>query len=161
MRDKSIFVYKPFLSLNISNFSLFFMEKLHPPSPWKKSPMSSPATTLWDPEIWGLRSCQAPPFWKFSRGLNPPLPPHPQQKGRRGAHYEFCLNLNMMTQLTRAPLCKSWKICHEIDAYKWSRKDCVVAFTFTSHKSHRWQHHHLVVFHIFIFHVRCMQRGAV
>ena len=28
--DKNIFVYKLFLSLNISDFSLFFMQKLHP-----------------------------------------------------------------------------------------------------------------------------------
>ena len=30
IRDKNIFVYKLFLSLNISDFSLFFMQKLNP-----------------------------------------------------------------------------------------------------------------------------------
>ena len=62
----------------------------------KKSPLSFSATTLWDPKIWGLRSCHAPPFWKFSKRFNLP---NPQQKWRRGAHCEFCLNVNMMAQL--------------------------------------------------------------
>ena len=31
MASENIFVYKLFLSLNISDFSLFFMQKLHPP----------------------------------------------------------------------------------------------------------------------------------
>ena len=31
MTENNIFVYKHFLSLNISDFSLFFMEKLQPP----------------------------------------------------------------------------------------------------------------------------------
>ena len=36
MAEKNIFACKLFLSLNISDFTLFFMWKLHPP--WKKSP---------------------------------------------------------------------------------------------------------------------------
>ena len=36
MTEKNIFAYKLFLSLNISDFNIFFMWKLKPP--WKKSP---------------------------------------------------------------------------------------------------------------------------
>ena len=101
-------------------------------------------------------------FQNLVEGSTNPIPLQPQQKGRRGAHNEVCLNLNMMTQLIGAPLFKSWKICHEIDAFdKWSRKDLIVTFTFISHKSHRWQHYHLGTFHIFIFHIRCMEHEAV
>ena len=53
MTEKIFFVYKLFLSLNISDFSLFFMQKLQPPSK----------------EVMILLS---PPFWKFSRRLNSP-----------------------------------------------------------------------------------------
>ena len=43
MTEKNIFAYELFLSLNISDFSLFFMQKLQPP-PWKKSTPSFQAT---------------------------------------------------------------------------------------------------------------------
>ena len=33
MTEKNIFVYKVFLSLNILDFSLFFIKKLRPPPP--------------------------------------------------------------------------------------------------------------------------------
>ena len=33
MTEKNIFVYKVFLSLNILEFSLFFIKKLRPPPP--------------------------------------------------------------------------------------------------------------------------------
>ena len=41
MADKNIFVYKYLLPLNISDFSLFFMYKLHPPPthPHKNHPL--------------------------------------------------------------------------------------------------------------------------
>ena len=48
MTEKSIFAYKLFLSLNISDFSLFSCENWNPP--WKKSPPSFPATPS---KIWG------------------------------------------------------------------------------------------------------------
>ena len=63
MKEKNILVYKLFLSLNISDFSLFFMKKLNS---LKRSPIS------------------------FS--VIPPLPPPPHlplaERGRgMGAHY--------------------------------------------------------------------------
>ena len=63
MRDRNIFVYKLLLSLNISNFSLFFSVKTG--TPLKKSPCSFPATPTknWDPA--------KPSFWKFGRRFNP------------------------------------------------------------------------------------------
>ena len=54
MTEKNVFVYKLFLSLNISDFSLsFFLVKIA--TPLKKVTPSFPATTLSK-----LRSCQAP-----------------------------------------------------------------------------------------------------
>ena len=44
MTEKTIFVYKLFLSLNISDFGLFFMQKLHPSPPEKSHPHSFLAT---------------------------------------------------------------------------------------------------------------------
>ena len=44
MTEKNIFVYKLFLSLNISNFSLFFMWKFQPPPLWRRS---SPMKTIY------------------------------------------------------------------------------------------------------------------
>ena len=69
MTEKNIFVNKLFLSLNISDFSLFFLCKNCYPS--KK-----------------LSFCQVPPFLKiWSEAQPPPPPPLPQQKGGRGAYY--------------------------------------------------------------------------
>ena len=49
MTEKNIFAYKLFLSLNISDFNLFFMWKLQPS--WKKSPPLSqqPPSKSWGP----------------------------------------------------------------------------------------------------------------
>ena len=111
MTDKNIFVYKPFLSLNISDFSfsVYFLYKNCTPPSWKHPYLSlqPPSETLksknWDPVKPLL-------FENVVEGSTP------HEKGRRGAHYEVCLNLNIMTQFTWAPLFKSCKICHKIDA---------------------------------------------
>ena len=60
MTEKNIFVYKPFLSLNILDFSLFFMWKLHPIPLKKVTPSKN-----WDP-------IKSSPFGKFGRRLKPP-----------------------------------------------------------------------------------------
>ena len=66
MTEKNIFAYKLYLSLNISDFNLFFMWKLEPP--WKKSP---PLSQQPSSNSWGL--VKPPPlFWKFGWRLNPP-----------------------------------------------------------------------------------------
>ena len=62
MIENNIFVYKLFLSLNISDFNFCKIA-----TPWKKLPPSFPATPLSK-----LRSYEAPPFWKLGRGFNPP-----------------------------------------------------------------------------------------
>ena len=54
--EKNIFVCKLFLPLNISDFSLFFVKT---------------ATT--SEKSYPFFSCQALPFWKFGKRLNPPL----------------------------------------------------------------------------------------
>ena len=75
------FCFIRFLSLNLSDFTLFFMTKLQP-TPYEKVTSSFPPTSLSK-----LTSCQAPPFSKFGRGLNPsPLPPSRKEGG--GVHYE-------------------------------------------------------------------------
>ena len=58
MTEKRIFVYKLFLSLNISNFSLLLCKKLTP-RPEKGHPLSK------------LRSCQAPLFENLVGGSTP------------------------------------------------------------------------------------------
>ena len=143
MTDKNIFVYKPFLSLNISDFSfsVYFLYKNCTPPSWKHPYLSlqPPSETLksknWDPVKPLL-------FENVVEGSTP---------------YEVCLNLTIMTQFIWAPLFKSCEICHEITLLdKWSRKYCIVTFTFTSHKCQKWRHQHLGTFHIFIFHIRCV-----
>ena len=79
MTEKNIFAYKLFLSLNISDFNLFFMWQLQPP---EKSYPLFPSNPLWK-----LRSCQVPPFWKF--GGSTPLP---AERGG-GAHYDITVKL--------------------------------------------------------------------
>ena len=59
MTEQSVFVYKLFLSLNIPDFSLFFVEKLQPPL--KKVTLSFPATLK-------LEVLSSPFFLKFGRG---------------------------------------------------------------------------------------------
>ena len=82
MTEKNIFVYISFLSLNISDFSLFFCKTA---TTLKNLTPSFQATPLLK-----LRSYQAPPFWKFGRRLNL----CPQQKGG-GAHYDTCMVCGM------------------------------------------------------------------
>ena len=91
---------------------IFYVKTATPLPPGKGHPYLSqqPHSEILRSEV---RSCQARPFWKFSKMFNLP---NPQQKWRRGAHCEVCLNVNMMAQLICALLFKSWKICHEIDA---------------------------------------------
>ena len=74
MTEKNTFAYKLFLSLNISDFNLIFMWKLHPlPSPTEKSHPSFSATPF---KSWGPVK---PPFSKIWFEVQPPPPP--QQKG--------------------------------------------------------------------------------
>ena len=83
MTEKNIFVCKPFLSLNISDFSLFFTEKLQPLL--KKVSLSFPANLLLK-----LRSGQAPPpFKKFSRRFNSPPPPEESRGGESTLSHEL------------------------------------------------------------------------
>ena len=69
------------MSLNISDFSLFFMKKLQPPEKCHLlSSLNPPLKT-------GILSNVS--FWKFCRRLNPCS----RKKGRgRGAHYEYLFN---------------------------------------------------------------------
>ena len=73
MTEKNIFAYKLFLSLDISDFNLFFMWKLDPS---EKSHPLFPSNPLLRVEF-----LLSPPFWKFGWRFNPP-----QQKGGGGAH---------------------------------------------------------------------------
>ena len=98
MTEKNIFAYKLFLSLNISDFNLFFMWKLQPP--WKKSPPLSqqPPSKSWGP-------VKPPPFRKFGWRLNP----SPLQKGG-GAHYavvKFQIFFNL-------PTCSNYSITNNV-----------------------------------------------
>ena len=74
MTKKNIFVYKLFLYLNISDFSLLFMWRMQTPR-GKKSPFVSQQrpSKKWDPV--------KPHFWKFGRRLDPS-----QQRGGAGVH---------------------------------------------------------------------------
>ena len=62
--EKTIFAHKHFLSLNISDFNLFFMWKLQPP-PDKSHPLF-PNNPL---KVEVLSS--PPSFWKYGCRLNP------------------------------------------------------------------------------------------
>ena len=83
------------MSLNIWDFTLFFFfvcVKIAPPPLEKVTPLFSS-----NPLLSKLRSCQAPPPWKFGRRFN-----SPQQKGGgggRGGGCTLCLNItgNYMT----------------------------------------------------------------
>ena len=77
MTDKNTFANKIFLSLNISDFHLFFMWQLHPLPPKKVTP-SFPATSLQK-----LRSCQATPLLKIVVGGS-----NPSCRKSGGAHYD-------------------------------------------------------------------------
>ena len=100
MTEKNIFVYKLFLSLNNSNFSLFFflfLVKLQ--SPLKKVTPSFPATPSQK-----LRSCQVPPplFENLVGGSTPPAE-------RRGC--TLCTHLHyLISSLSH--------LCWEIEFYQ-------------------------------------------
>ena len=79
MTEKNIFAYKLFLSLNISDFNLFFMWKLHSlPSPTEKSHPSFSATPF---KSWGPIK---PPFLKI--WFEAQLPPPPLSSKKGGVH---------------------------------------------------------------------------
>ena len=75
MTGKNIFADQLFLSLNISDFNLFFMWKLQP-LPKKSHPPLSQQPPL---KVEFLPS-PSPPFWKFSWRFNPSSP-FPCKKG--------------------------------------------------------------------------------
>ena len=83
--EKNIFTYKLFLSLNISDFNLFFTWKIQHPPPCEKSHSSSfPAPPL--------KVLSSPPVFENLVGgsTSPPSPPpHPSscRNGVGGAHY--------------------------------------------------------------------------
>ena len=66
--EKNIFVCKLFLPLNISDFSLFFVKIATTPE-----------------KSYPFFSCQALPFWKFGKRLNPPLQHYGIRPRRLGA----------------------------------------------------------------------------
>ena len=72
MAEKNIFVYKPFLSLNISDFSLFLCKNCNRPPLSKRSPPLFPSH----------------PPTKFGDRFNPPA-----EIG--GAHYEKATKTNL------------------------------------------------------------------
>ena len=75
MTEKNIFIYKLFLSLNISDFSLFFYIKT-------------------------ARSCQALPFlkiWSEDQPYPAPLPPSAEGWGRGGGAHDIPIHLLSVT----------------------------------------------------------------
>ena len=86
MTETNIFVYKRFLSLNISDFSFFFVKTVTAPNHEKGHPIfpSKPPLKI---EITVKRS---PTFWKFSRRFNLP----PVERG--DAHYAFQHNQDFL-----------------------------------------------------------------
>ena len=82
MTEKIIFVYKLFLSLNISAFFFFLLFFCKIATPWKMLP---PFSLFSATPLSKLRSCQAPPFWKFDR-FNPPAE-------RKGTNYDIMFTL--------------------------------------------------------------------
>ena len=97
MSEKNIFVYKLFLSLNSSDFSLFFMSKLQPR--FKKSPpppVPSNPPKNWDP-------VKSPCFGQFDGKFTT------QQIGR-GTHYALRLTASFYELFTQQrPREKSFK----------------------------------------------------
>ena len=67
------------MSLNILDFSLLFMKKLHPPSLEKPPPVFS------SKPLSKLRSCQATSLFKNFVGESPPSP-HPSKGSGEGVH---------------------------------------------------------------------------
>ena len=79
MTQQRILVYKLFLSLNIPNFSLFFVIKLQP------TPEKSHHLLSQQPPLKTEVLSSHPPFWKCDRRFIPP-----SRKGGGGAHYGGC-----------------------------------------------------------------------
>ena len=69
--EQRILVYKLFLSLNIPDSSLFFVEKLQPPPSRKKSPPSLPATPPLKTEV-----LSSPPFLNLAGCSTPKIEPY-------------------------------------------------------------------------------------
>ena len=67
MTEKIVFVYKHTVSLNVSDFSVFFKWNLELPCPWKRSPLFPCKSFL---KI-GVLSNPSPFFWKYGRMFNP------------------------------------------------------------------------------------------
>ena len=84
MTEKKIFVYKLFLSLNISDFSLFLGKNCNPPGKKVTPSFSATPSKNWDPVN------PPPPFLEnLVRGSTPPHPPSPPSPERGGgAHYD-------------------------------------------------------------------------
>ena len=88
MTEKNIFAYKLFLTLNISDFSLFFMWQLQP-LPEKSHPPLSQQPPL---KVEALSS--SPPFLKIWLEAHPPPP---AERGG-GAHYVHLVYLPQTQQ---------------------------------------------------------------
>ena len=100
MTEKNVFAYKLFLSLNMSDFNLFFMWKLQ--SPLKKF---TPTPYFQQPPSKSRRPVNPPFFWKFGWRFNLP----PQSPAERGVHTMF-LRYRCLKIWTKY-LIKT-KICH-------------------------------------------------
>ena len=100
MIKKNIFVYKPFLLLNISDLSLFFFKKkLQPLPPWKRLLPSFPATPLFSSNpLSKLRSCQTPPplFENLVGGSTFP--------SRMGWGYKLCFSLKRLFERSNSTM---------------------------------------------------------
>ena len=116
MTEKNIFVYKLFLSINISDFS-YFLCKTVTPSPLKKSPPLSQQLPCinWDPTN--------PPFFEI---CSEP----PQQKewggggGGGGAHYVATWSSSLQSSLGKCFQCRKWILCCKIWVwYIYTRSD--------------------------------------
>ena len=83
MTEKNIFVYKLFLSSNISYFSFLLIKNCNPPR--KKSPPSLQATPSNHRDPVKPQSPPSPRFWKFGRRLNPSTS---EEMEGESAHYD-------------------------------------------------------------------------
>ena len=81
MTEKNIFAHKHFLSLNISDFNLFFMWKLQT-LPQKKVTPLFPSNLPLKAQV-----LSSPPFWKFGWSFKLAPPPPSRKGGEGGAHY--------------------------------------------------------------------------
>ena len=101
MTEKNIFAYRIFLSLNISDFNLFFMRTMPSPPPWKKS---SPLSQQSPSRSWIFVKLPFLKIWLEAQPLSRPC-----RKG--GAHYDlvfdfflllcYCLIFGLKTSNTR------------------------------------------------------------